>query len=301
MEYPPLHTEVSAATQHGQPSALTLSIWQVTLRKNLIIVCAGDQSLHTHWLVSDRQYDVMVIYFGENQHIADAYQSQCDFFFREKGLKFELARKVLLHKLWFDEKLDFYQWDYIWFADDDLHFDAPHSANALFQTARSLRADFFQPAIGNGNANPAWEPTKVIDGAIAHRTNIIEGMMPGFSSECFINTFFGALHAMDFSVSGWGLEVIFARVAEAIFNRPVRTFVIDSVPINHTRYRSDGGGQGDRRGMYEAQYVPQIYTNRIRTIAAYKTLSEALTDQDASVDRDRWAAERYHQDRFGRA
>ena len=269
------------------------------MRKNLIIVCAGDQSLHTHWLVADREYDVMVIYFGANPEIAKTYRSHCEFFFCDTGLKFELARKILLHKLWFEEKLDFRRWDYIWFADDDLLFDAPHSANELFRVARALKADFFQPAIGNNNANPVWEPTKVIHGAFAHRTNIIEGMMPGFSGDSFVKAFFGALHAMDFAASGWGLEVIFARIAEAIYNRPVRTFVIDSVPINHARYRSHGGGQGDRRGMYEARYVPQIHTNRIKTISVHNTLDEALTDQGPSVVSDPSVADRYHQEKFG--
>jgi hypothetical protein len=121
------------------------------MRENLIIVCAGDQSLHARWVKDGRNYDIMVIYFGDDPSIAGTYSTQSDYFFRAKGLKLELARKVLLHKLWFEEKFDFCKYGYIWFADDDLLFDDCINPNNLFEAARALRADIFQPGIQNNN------------------------------------------------------------------------------------------------------------------------------------------------------
>lgn len=110
--------------------------------------------------------------------------------------------------------------------------------------------------------------------------------MPGFSGEIFCRCFFPALHALDYSKAGWGLEVIFMRIAEALYNRPIRTFVIDSVPINHTRYRAQGGGQSDQRGVYELMYLPQIHTNRVKTLAVYQTANEAIEDKGFNIERD---------------
>jgi hypothetical protein len=270
------------------------------MRENLIIVCAGDQSLHARWVEGSRNYDVMVIYFGDDHSVADTYSTQSDYFFRAKGLKLELARKVLLHKLWFEEKFDFCRYGYIWFADDDLLFDDCRSPNDLFEAARALKADIFQPGIQNNNFNPGWAPTRMIEGALAHRTNIVECMMPGFSSEFFVKAFFPALHALDFSKAGWGLEVIVMRIAEALYNRSVRTFVIDSVPINHTRFRSQGGGQSDKRGEYESTYIPQIHTNRIRTLAVYHAINEANEGERFKIERDEQLIEDYHRAAFAR-
>jgi hypothetical protein len=52
------------------------------MRENLIIVCAGDQSLHTRWVKGSRNYDIMVIYFGDDRSIsiADTYSTQSDYF-----------------------------------------------------------------------------------------------------------------------------------------------------------------------------------------------------------------------------
>lgn len=74
----------------------------------------------------------------------------------------DLARKVLLHELYFKKKFDFERYSYIWFADDDLLFGDYYNASQLFDAALALRADIFQPGIQNNNFNPSWEPTQMI-------------------------------------------------------------------------------------------------------------------------------------------
>ena len=64
--------------------------------KYLAIVCAGNDSLHEkggwhHW---PRNFDLCVIYFGDDSEIAKRYEAGCDFFFRHKGPKWRILHKV---------------------------------------------------------------------------------------------------------------------------------------------------------------------------------------------------------------
>ena len=50
-------------------------------RKNLLIVCAGDNSLHPTWLSPERSYDLITIYYGSNSTVSEKYRQISDLFF----------------------------------------------------------------------------------------------------------------------------------------------------------------------------------------------------------------------------
>jgi hypothetical protein len=249
------------------------------MRKNLVIVPAGDSSLHTEWLAAERSYDLWVIYYGKDQARARRYRDSSDRFFQGAGLKIQLARNFILSELFFQSKMDFTKYEYIWFPDDDIRFpDGSVGLEKLFDLARRLEADVYQPAIENEHYS--WEATRRIPGAVCHRTNTVEVMAAGYSGEVFSGAYLPAIHTLDFMKSGWGLEPIWMKLGEALLRRPLRTFVIDCCPIIHTRPVGTGDSFVHQQGRWEAQFIPQIERNKAKTFGIYSSLEEAAAKKE---------------------
>jgi hypothetical protein len=252
------------------------------MRSNLLVVAAGDSSLHQEWIGRDRSFDVFVIYYGADALRLAEYQTTSDRCFTAQGLKVALARKILLENLHFKQRFNFEDYNYIWFPDDDLRFPRGVDIEDIFATARALKADVFQAAIQNEDRDPPWAATKQIPDAFCHRTNIVELMAHGFSGTAFTYAYLPAIHAMEFMNSGWGLEPIWMKIGETNFRRPLRTFVLDCCPVIHTRPIGTGAGVVHSQGRWEAQFVPQIETNRMRTLQVFSSLEQAVSMQDES-------------------
>jgi hypothetical protein len=238
----------------------------------------------------------MTIYYSSDPDRARFYRDNSDFFFEEKGLKIELARKILLHRLLFAESFVFSDYNYIWFPDDDLRFpNNDDEIEGLFEAAAFARADVFQPAICNEFTSPCWDSTKRIDDAYAHRTNIVEIMAHGFSGEVFEKAYLPAIHVMDFMKSGWGLDPIYLKIGESVFKRRLRTFVFDENSIIHTRPVGSGVSIVHQLGRYERSYVPQAYTNLMETLEILRNKENILADRDVEKpDLDLSRVDSYH-------
>lgn len=202
------------------------------MNKNLVIVRAGDQSLHTQWLDPkiSRNWDIVVSYFG-NQEVP--YAGQYDYLHRFKGSKWQGIADFCLH----NQKL-INQYDYIWLPDDDLLTNADN-INHYFDLCREYDLTLSQPAL-------------LISSYISHhitlqhafcqwrKTNFVEIMAP-----CFRKDFFNLVkHTFSINSSGWGLEWLWQDIA--IRNRLYNFALVDATPIFHSRpvniSQSGGGG-----------------------------------------------------------
>ena len=84
-------------------------------QKNLVVVAAGDNSLHKDWLKGSPNFDLMIIYFGDEK---DKYKKDCKYYIQKKGL-FKLQNiKFGLDKF----KVDY---DYVWILNDILVLHKP--------------------------------------------------------------------------------------------------------------------------------------------------------------------------------
>jgi hypothetical protein len=268
-------------------------------RRNLLIVCAGDKSLHKQWVNHRKTFDIITIYYGDDPGIAKNYQEISDIFFMTKGLKIELARNVLLRHMKFDLAFNFSHYHHIWFPDDDLEFIKGNSIEDLFDMAAIADADVFQPAVANENYSLAWEATRLIPNVLAHRTNIVEVMAHGFSGEIFDQAYLSAIHVCEFMKSGWGLEPIWMKIGEATRGRPLKTYVFDCIPVNHTRPVGSGDSTVHRLGRFEAQFIPQIHTNRMVAMKVYENLSQLRSDDDYDVFGNQQLIEQWRSIAFG--
>ena len=252
------------------------------IKKSLVIVAAGDESIHLDFCPSSRNFDLITIFYGKSDKNGRRFRESSDIFYCGSGLKIELAREFLLHWGLLKRCIDFSAYEFVWFPDDDLRFVSQgFQVNALFDVARTLGADAFQPAIANDNISWKWESTQLIPGAFAHKVNLVEMMAHGFTGTFFQDAYLPAIHVMDFMKSGWGLDPIWLKIGESRLRREVRSFVIDCVPILHLRKPGSGLSEVHKRGIYEAQFIPQIETNRMKTLEVY-----ASNQTEAPADRD---------------
>ncbi len=187
------------------------------MRRNLVVVRAGDQSLHPQWLVQDRNWDIIVNYFGNDPRL---YRQPDIIRIDSKGPKwpalYELMGEIL-------PQIGAY--DYIWFPDDDLECTAT-AINAFFDACRTYQLELAQPAL-TPDSHIGVNITVANRAFILRYTNFIEIMAP-----CFSQAFFRRCWpSFNTSLSGWGLDFVWPRW----INRPNKAAIIDAVRIKHTR------------------------------------------------------------------
>ncbi|HEX8010755.1 MAG TPA: hypothetical protein VF814_07460 [Casimicrobiaceae bacterium] len=189
------------------------------MNRFLVIVRAGDRSLHPHWTsaLATRDWDLVVSYFGDDPaRFREGGETRID----DKGLKWPGLHALLARD-------DFWcGYDYIWLPDDDLAVDQA-TISALFRHVVELDLALAQPALSwisyYAHTITVQHPT-----FRARWTNFVEIMAP-----CFERRFLEAcLPTFGESLSGWGLDWIWPRQLGA---ETRRSGVIDAVTVTHTR------------------------------------------------------------------
>jgi len=246
-------------------------------RRDLVVVMAGDRSLHEA-IAPDRTYDLWVIYYGDSEETAKRYAASADRFWRRKGLKIDLCRQVLLEEVLLGEGFDYSAYRYVFLPDDDIRFErGAQDVAALFVAAQALDADVFQPAVQNEHVS--FQGTRQIAGAACHTVNWVENMMPAYRSDLFRSAFLGGIHALEFLKSGWGLEIVAAKLAEVALGRGLRAYVIDACPAIHTR-PVGGNGMVHEIGRDEEFLLPQLTYNQLRAHVAFASFEAAKAQME---------------------
>jgi len=190
------------------------------MRRNLVIVRAGDTSLHEGWLAGSepRNWDIIVSYFGKS---ADLYKKT-----DVKRIDSAGPKWPALHDLLLDNPEIFDSYDYIWLPDDDLKADKG-SINRLFDRMSALKLEVAQPSL-------TWDSyfghlttlrNKKFD---VRFTNYVEVMAPCISSSVLQHV----VPLMNSNLSGWGLDFVWQRWVN---NRKTGIGIIDSITVKHTR------------------------------------------------------------------
>ena len=109
-------------------------------RKYLVIVRAGNGSLHSEWLAGDgtRNWDLIINYYGDSPDIFKADDvSRLD----SKGPKWPALHDLIAaHPEWLSD------YSHIWLPDDDLETDKA-SINRLFELCAEYRLQVAQPSL----------------------------------------------------------------------------------------------------------------------------------------------------------
>lgn len=187
------------------------------MRRNLVIVRAGDASLHPAWLKAERSWDIIVNYFGDD---LDLYRQNDVRRIDSKGPKWPA-----LYELMSTLHTELNNYDYIWFPDDDLAC-SPEAIDQFFALCSQFKLDLAQPALTH-DSHIGVHITVANRSFLLRYTNFIEIMAPCFS-RAFLDR---CWQSFNTSLSGWGLDFVWPRRVED----PRKVAIIDAVQIKHTR------------------------------------------------------------------
>ncbi len=192
-------------------------------RRNLVVLCANENSLHTGWerdiLESDRSWDLCIAYYGKPETFPpeDFSEFSC---LQYKQRKF-IALKNLMHRgsiLW--------NYDYIMFPDDDLQMKWS-DLNILFNICRTYQLQLAQPSLDpDGVIN--YQNSKQKPDFLIRFMTMVEVMAPIFSNQALRS----CIHTFDLNQSGHGLDYAWTKLVDGPLTKIA---VIDRVAIRHTR------------------------------------------------------------------
>lgn len=189
-------------------------------RPNLVIVRAGNSSLHPTWLLGpeERNWDLVVNYFGKDP---DIYRHDDVVRIDSVGPKWPP-----LHQLLLDHPEYLERYAYIWLPDDDLAM-TKHDMNRFFDLCTDHNLELAQPSLTADS--PMTHPLLINNTATLIRfTNFVEAMAPCFSTPCLRR----AMDTFSESQSGWGIDWLWP---DFVNDRENGIAVIDEVIIRHTR------------------------------------------------------------------
>lgn len=188
--------------------------------RNLVIVRAGDNSLHRGWGAGDPEckFDLIVSYYGTDPSAFRLpYENRVDY----RGGKWDGIHALLTQR---PELLDRYR--YIWLPDDDLEADRA-IIEGIFANMSRLDLHVGQPAL-------------TLDSYYSHLSllrcksfefrfvNMIEIMAPCLRADVATKM----MPLFKRSMSGFGLDVLWTRLAKENHGKSA---VFDALPVRHTR------------------------------------------------------------------
>ena len=185
----------------------------------LVIVRAGDQSLHPQWTSDStaRSWDLVVSYFGSDPaRFRGAGENRID----DTGQKYAGLHALLTRESFWRE------YDYIWLPDDDLATEQ-FAIDCLFETMARRDLALAQPAL-SWTSYFSHRVTLRCPSFRVRMTNFVEIMAPCFHRP-FLET---CLSTFNENLSGWGLDLLWPRMLPQI---PQRCGIIDDAVVTHTR------------------------------------------------------------------
>ncbi len=188
------------------------------MQPNLIIVRAGDSSLHSRWLEGKPQFDILVSYYG---NLTDMWRNSGTYYHQYKGLKFDGITSAISE---FDDIVRMYT--HVAFPDDDL-LASTDDWNNVFDICDRRQLDVAQPSlVRNGFASRPFLYQQ--SGSELRLTNFVEVQTPIMNQRALkvLQDTFPA------SPTGWGLDFVWP----AMLPYPNYRFgIVDAVRVTHTR------------------------------------------------------------------
>jgi hypothetical protein len=191
----------------------------------LVVVWAGDASLHLEWLKETMSvnFDILVSYYGDTP---DKFKDGVQYYAAAKDLKWSGLSKLL------SQRPDlFAAYDAVWVPDDDI-LTTGKTISQMFDLFHEHSLWLAQPALGPGSYFTYRATTQVV-GAKLRYVGFVEIMCPIFSRTAL--ALLGP--SFSFSASGWGLDLLWPHLLK---NPRNRVAILDATPVIYTRPAGSG-------------------------------------------------------------
>jgi hypothetical protein len=184
------------------------------MREYLIISSVGDNSLHREWIDTDRNFDILIIYYGDKDFDTD----NIDFFLKRKGEKFHQVKYFINNNLEMIKK-----YKYIWIPDDDVSIST-ESINKLFEISDVNDLYLSQPSMSGFYSHEIT----LKKGNNIRYTNFVEVLAPLFKTEILLNIY----DKFDENQSSWGYDFLWPKLLGYPTNKIA---IVDQINMIHTR------------------------------------------------------------------
>jgi hypothetical protein len=190
-------------------------------RPNLVLLRAGDTSIHPQWLNApgqQRNWDLIVNYFGDDP---DIFRGDDWLRIDSKGPKLPA-----LHEFIRSHEQLIRQYEYVWLPDEDLECTC-EAINRFFDVCREHRLTLAQPSL-TPDSYFTFPITLHSPPFRLRFTTFVEIMAPCFSCDALWQVW----PTMNENLSGWGVDFMWARM---LTGQGSSVAIVDEVQIRHTR------------------------------------------------------------------
>lgn len=187
--------------------------------KNLIIVCAGNDSLHLKWSKNTNCFDLVVLYYGDCDLTFNNFKSKSTNCFKVKGHKWHLISNYITNNL---NKM--FEYEYIWFPDDDLLTNSI-DISTLFNVCKKYNLLMGSPALSGYVSHEIHKPQK---NTLLRFTDFVEVICPVMHIDSVLKLHF----SFTLNESAWGLDFLWPK----LLGYPKdKIAIVDTVVVEHTR------------------------------------------------------------------
>ena len=169
--------------------------------KNFVFSSVGDNTdFDTLWINEsmNMNYDVYVIYYGNDEDIYNKYKSKVKFIEKRKGSKFQNF------KYFYDKKINIIQkYNRFFILDDDIRFGVD-DINNMFNISREFDLDICAPSFSEGS-KISHNITKHKPNTLLTYTSFVEVNTPLFNTVALNNL----MKKLDYSLIGWGIDFLY--------------------------------------------------------------------------------------------
>lgn len=168
------------------------------MKKNLVFSSVGDNTNFHNLFIGDKMnYDVFVIYYGDNNETYQKYKSKVHFIEKRKGSKFQNF------KYFYDNYPSIIQnYELFFILDDDILIDV-EKINKMFEISKKYNLSICGPSF-SGESLISHEITKHKPGRLLTYTSFVELNVPLFSKPAIENL----MNHYDNKLIGWGIDYL---------------------------------------------------------------------------------------------
>jgi hypothetical protein len=189
------------------------------MKKYLVISTVGDESLHHEWIQDNPMFDLVLIYYRNNEDIAKTYSKQTPHVYMAKGEKYHLLKSLIESSPEFIS-----QYSYIWLPDNDVSIST-ENINKMFEIAEQYDLYLAQPSMKGYVSHQITLPQP---GNLLRYTNFVEVLAPLMNLE----TLMLCKDTFDENYSGWGYDFLWPY----LLNYPKdKIAIIDNIVMTHTK------------------------------------------------------------------